>query len=320
MLPDGRRIGAHLPLGRGMVRAVDRTVEIGATALQVFSDNPTAWRRRSLPPAELPAFRERLEEAGILPIAIHGPYLLNLASPDDTVRRRSIDLLAHELEVAPTFGARFLNIHLGSHLGSGIDTGIERFGASVAAALDLVPEADDPAVLVLENSAGSGDTLGSTLDELARIVDSVERNGVERSRIALCLDTAHAWGAGMPVGDPAGVDEVLAVVDRRIGLSRVAMVHLNDSRAEAGSRADRHEHLGGGRIGLSGLRRILTHPGLAHAMYVLETPGMDEGYDAINVARAVAIAEGRPLDPLPAGAFRLRGGRRGTAPADEVAT
>ncbi len=320
MLPDGRRIGAHLPLGRGMVRAVDRTVEIGATALQVFSDNPTAWRRRSLPPTELPAFRERLEEAGILPIAIHGPYLLNLASPDETVRARSIDLLAHELGVAPTFGARYLNIHLGSHLGNGIDAGIERLGASVAAALDLVPGADDPAVLVLENSAGSGDTLGSTLDELARIVEAVEANGVHPSRVALCLDTAHAWGAGLPVGDPKGVDEVLAVLDRRIGLSRVAMIHLNDSRAEIGSRADRHEHLGAGRIGIDGLRRMLTHPDLAHAMYVLETPGMDEGYDAINLARALAIAEGRSLEPLPSAAFRLRGGRRGAAPSDEAAT
>jgi deoxyribonuclease-4 len=320
MLPDGRRIGAHLPLGHGMVRAVDRAVEIGATALQVFSDNPTAWRRRSLPPAELPAFRDRLEATGLVPIAIHGPYLLNLASPDEAVRTRSIDLLAHELGVAPTFGARFLNIHLGSHLGSGIDAGIERFGASVAAALERVPPADDPAVLVLENSAGSGDTLGSTLEELTRLVEAVELRGVDPARIALCLDTAHAWGAGLPVGDPAGVDAVLSVLDRRIGLSRVAMVHLNDSRAEAGSRADRHEHLGAGRVGIGGLRRILTHPGLAHAMYVLETPGMDEGYDAVNVARAIAIAEGRQLEPLPPAAFRLRGGRRGAAPADEVAT
>ena len=110
------------------------------------------------------------------------------------------------------------------------------------------------------------------------------------------------------------------MLDRRIGLSRVAMVHLNDSRAEIGSRADRHEHLGAGRIGVEGLRRMLTHPGPAHAMYVLETPGMDEGYDAVNVARALAIAEGRPLEPLPSAAFRLRGGRRGAAPPDEAAT
>jgi deoxyribonuclease-4 len=320
MLPDGRRIGAHLPLGHGMLKAADRAIETGATALQVFGDNPTAWRRRSEPPAELPAFCARLEAGGLLPIAIHGPYLLNLASPDEVVRERSVDLLANELRVAPRFGARYLNVHLGSHRGSGLDAGIERIGASIAAALAMVGPAPDGTLLVLENSAGGGDSLGSTVDELARIATSVEDHGVDPSRFAFCLDTAHAWGAGLPIGDPAGVDEVLALLDRRIGLDRVVMVHLNDSRAGAGSRADRHEHLGAGMVGVAGLRRILTHPDLQHATYILETPGMEEGYDAVNLARAVAIAEGRPLEPLPAAAFRVRGGRRGAAPPDETAT
>ncbi len=320
MLPDGRRIGAHLPLANGMVKAADRAIQTGATALQVFSDNPTAWRRRSEPPSELAAFRARLEAGGLMPIAIHGPYLLNLASPDETVRERSIDLLANELLVAPTFGAGFLNVHLGSHRGSGPEAGIERIGESVAAALARVPEPSGGAVLVLENSAGGGDSLGSTIDELSRIAAAVESHGADRARFAFCLDTAHAWGAGLPIGDPEGVDEVLALLDHRIGLDRVVMVHLNDSRAGAGSRADRHEHLGAGLIGVAGLRRVLTHPDLQHAMYILETPGMDEGYDAVNLARAVAIAEGRPLEPLPAAAFRLRGGRAGAASPDEAAT
>ena len=318
MLPDGRRLGAHLPLGHGMLRAVDRAVEIGADTLQVFSANPTAWRRRAEPPDELPRFRERLAAEGLAPIAIHAPYLLNLASPDETVRGRSIELLAHELRVAPTFSARWLNIHLGSHMGHGTEAGIRRLGESVATALGAVPGGSDAAVLVLENAAGSGDSLGSTIDELGRIVTAIESRGVDPDRVALCLDTAHAWSAGWPLADAEGVDEVLGLVDHRLGLDRVALVHLNDSRSECGSRTDRHQHLGAGRIGVAGLRRILTHPRLRHATYLLETPGMDEGYDAINLDRARRIATGERLPKLPRGAGLVRGGRRAAGPPERA--
>ena len=318
-----------------MLKAVDRAHEIGANAMQIFADNPTAWKRRAEPPRELAAFRRRLLELDIRPVSIHASYLVNLAGSNPQFFGRSIDLLAHELRHAPAFGARFVNVHIGSHLGLGVAAGIERVAEGVLQTIRLVdrqvePDAtaggdgwpaatlpkDPPAMLVLENSAGSGGGLGTTIDELAGIAAAVAARGVPDERLGFCLDTAHAWGAGIDVARPSAVDDVIAAFDERIGLDRLVLVHLNDSRSERGSRTDRHEHLGAGRIGPAGLAHVLRHPGLARATFLLETPGMDVGYDAINLGRARALATGAPLEPLPAEAFQLRGSAKArTAPA-----
>jgi deoxyribonuclease-4 len=319
MLPDGRRLGAHLPLGGGMVAAVDRAQAIGLDTLQIFSDNPTAWRRRAEPPRELAAFRSRVDETSMGPIAIHAPYLLNLAGPDEPFYGKSVDLLRHELTVAPTFGARFVNVHTGSHKGSGPEAGIARIADGIATALEQVAEEPDAAVLVLENSAGGGGGLGVDVPELAALLEAIAARGVGSGRVAICLDTAHLWGAGHPINTADGVDRLVTEFDDRIGLERLAMIHLNDSKSELGSRMDRHEHLGAGAIGPDGLRRILTHPGLLHVTYYLETPGMDTGYDAINADRARDLAEGRPLAILPPEAMNLPGSRARTGPSPEPA-
>lgn len=317
MLPDGRRIGPHVALGHGMVRAADRAREIGASAIQVFSDNPTAWRRRETLPAELPAFRARLADHGLAPLAIHAPYLVNLAGADPVFHERSVTVLAHDLEVAAAYGAAFLNVHVGSHGGDGPDAGIRRLAAGVAVALAAAPAASSVA-LVLENGAGGGHGLGVTLEELAAIADALGLAGVPEDRVAFCLDTAHLWGAGYRLDDPAVVDEVVDRFDALLGLGRLRMVHLNDSRAEPGSRTDRHEHVGAGRIGARGLARVLTHPGLAHVAYYLETPGMDEGWDGVNLARALALAVGDPLGDLPPEAFTTRSSRGRSAPVEDA--
>ncbi len=319
MLPDGRRIGAHLPLGQGMVRAVDRAHELGLHTLQVFSDNPTAWRRREHPPRELPAFRARLDELGMGPIAIHAAYLVNLAGPDEAFFEKSCAVLATELRVAPGFGARFVNAHIGSHRGTGVEAGTARLAEGAARVLAEVDDGPDSAMLVLENSAGSGDGLGSNLEEIEGILEAIAARGVPDRRVAVCLDTAHLWGAGFDISDPAEVDRLIERFDARIGLGRLVMIHFNDSKASLGSNADRHEHLGAGSIGADGLRAILCHPRLAHATFYLETPGMDEGYDAINAARMLDLAAGRPLAELPPEAKELRGSRSRTHPIPDEA-
>jgi len=297
-----------------MVRAVERAHAIGAEALQVFVDNPTAWKRRAEPPAELPAFRERLAALGVGPVAVHASYLVNLAGPDDDLHERSVELLAHEIAVAPDFGASYVNVHVGSHKGAGVPYGIARVADGVARVL-ADASADAPR-LVLENSAGSGDGIGVGIEELAAIFDAIAARGVPVERLGLCLDTAHLWGAGHDLVSAEGVDALLAEVEARIGLERLVMVHLNDSKVERGSRLDRHEHLGAGEMGAgAGLARLLTHPALAGVAYYLETPGMDEGYDAVNVARARLLAAGQPLEPLPPEAFELRGSRARTPAA-----
>ena len=308
-LPGGRRLGAHLPLGPGMVRAAERARAIGADSLQLFADNPTAWRRRAELPHELPAFRARVAELGLGPLAIHAAYLVNLAGPDAAFFERSLVVLSRELAVAPAYGARFVNVHVGSHRGTGVEAGVARVAEGVARVLAEAPQGPDAATLVLENSAGSGDGLGTSVDELARILDAIGARGVAADRVALCLDTAHLWGAGVAIGTAEDVDALVEAIAARIGLERVSMVHLNDSKALFASRADRHQHLAAGEIGSDGLARVLTHPALAHVAYYLETPGMDEGYDAVNMARARDLAAGVRLAPLPQEALELRGSR-----------
>ena len=298
-----------------MVRAVERAHEIGADAMQIWTDNPTAWRRRAEPPVELAAFVERLARHDIRPVAIHAAYLCNLAGPDPANFAATVEILAGELRGAPSFGARFVNVHIGSHRDSGVEAGVARVAEGIRLVVDQVDDGPDAAMLVLENSAGSGWGLGTTVDELAGIADAATRTGVPRHRLGFCLDTAHAWGAGIDLADPTAIDAFLVDWDARIGLDRLVMIHLNDSRSERGSRLDRHEHIGAGRIGPVGLGHLLRAERLAHATVILETPGMDEGYDAINLARARALIAGQTLPTLPPEAFTLRSAKARTAPA-----
>ncbi len=313
-LPGGRALGAHLPMADGMVRAVDRIADVGGSALQVFTDNPTSWRRRAEPPVEQPAFRARLAERGVGPVAIHAPYLVNLAGPEEELYERSVELLASELTVALGFDARLVNVHVGSHRGAGRELGIERLALGIERALDRATPGGPVPLVVLENSAGGGFAVGVTVEDLADIADALAGRGLGRDRVAFCLDTAHLWGAGYAISEPGGVDDLLARVDALLGPGSIAMVHLNDSKAERGSRIDRHEHLGAGRIGHAGLHRLLTHPALAGVPHYLETPGMDEGYDALNVANALRIAAGLPLEPVPPEALAARGSAGLSAP------
>jgi deoxyribonuclease-4 len=308
MLLDRRRIGAHLPIHNGMVKAVERAREIGANALQVFGDNPTAWKRRQAPSAELDAFRERLAEYDIAPLAIHAAYLINLAGPDDDFYERSLDVLRHEMTAGRSYGAAFVNVHTGSHRNTSLQAGIERLALGVGRVLNDIDDAGAP-LLVLENSAGGGGGIGVTVAELADIAEAVASRDIKGDRLGFCLDLAHAWAAGHRLSEPEETDALLDEFDRRIGLGRLVMIHLNDSKSELGSRLDRHEHVGAGRIGEHGMTHILRHPRLQHAACFIETPGMDEGYDAVNVERARRLIAGQPLDPLPPEAMNLRGSR-----------
>ena len=321
MLPDGRRLGAHLPLGRGMVKAVDRAHEIGADALQVFADNPTAWRRRAAPPAERPAFRTRLDRARH-PAGRH-PRLVprQPGRPRGGLLRAVGRLLASDLRAAPGFAARFVNVHIGSHRGAGVPAGTARLADGLALVTGRgrrgARRADDRA-RELAPAAASGSARTST--ELAGIAEAARRAASPPERLGLlprhgpCLGGRASTCPTRP--RPTAF---LADFDDRIGLDRLVMVHLNDSKSELGSRVDRHEHLGAGRIGAAGLRHLLVHPSLAHVTYYLETPGMDEGYDAINVARACDIAAGRPLAALPPEALEVVSGRAQAGPAGRAA-
>jgi len=294
----------------------------------VFVDNPTAWKRRTASPRGLDAFRARLAELDVRPVAVHASYLVNLAGPDPQFRANSIDVLASDLAAAAGYGARIVNVHTGSHRDTSVQAGVERVASCVSEVLRRSRRerhvsgaaVEDEPVLTLENSAGGGFSIGATIEELVRIADRAAALGVADRRLGFCLDAAHAWGAGVAMDDPDAIDAWLNAFDRALGLDRLVMVHFNDSRSERGSRTDRHEHVGAGRIGARGLAHLLRHPRLRDVPFVLETPGMDEGYDKINLERCRMLLAGEPLPTLPEAAFRLSRRAAASAPAgDDIA-
>lgn len=311
--PEGApRVGIHLGVAKGLLPAARRARQIGATALQVFGDNPTAWRRRPEAPADAAQFIAYCRDHGIAPVAIHASYLINLAGTAEPFASRSREGLRHEVQRAPSYGASLVNTHIGSHRGVGADAGLGRIAAAVRDVLASTPAG---VRLVLENSAGGGDTLGSRIEELAAILDAVGRSA---DRLAFCLDTAHLWGAGYDVSTAEGADAVLSRFGELIGLDRLPLIHLNDSKAPLGSRRDRHEHIGAGRIGPAGLAAFLRDPRLpGRTALILETPGQLQGYDAVNLRRSWLLYGGaETLPELPAGAMRLPPrSRRAAAPS-----
>jgi deoxyribonuclease-4 len=298
-------VGMHLGVRTGLLRAARRSRQIGGRALQIFTDNPTAWRRRPEPPLEAPEFVDYGEREGLRTIAVHASYLINLAGSAEPFASRSRDGLIVEMHRAPSYGATIVNTHIGSHRGIGAATGLKRIVTNVRAVL-----ASSPANvrLALENSSGGGDMLGSSVEELARILEGV---GGDQDRLAFCLDTAHLWGAGYDIADADGATAVIDRFEELIGLDRLALVHLNDSRSELGSRMDRHEHLGAGRIGPIGLGTLLRDPRLRGTTFIMETPGAGEGWDAVNMRRAWMLWGGATeLPVLPSKAFHTN--RRST--------
>jgi len=295
----------HLGVAGGLLKAARRSRQIGARALQIFSDNPTAWRRRPEPPLAAPSFVDYSAREGLETIAIHASYLINLAGTAEPFASQSRAGLIVEMQRAPSYGATLVNTHIGSHRGAGADAGLRRVVDNVRSIL-----AESPAGvrLVLENSSGGGDTVGSTIEELAAILEGV---AADSDRLAFCLDTAHLWGAGYDISTAEGARSVVDRFDELVGIERLAMVHLNDSRSALASRADRHEHIGAGRIGPLGLGTLLRDRRLADATFIIETPGADEGWDAVNMRRAWLLWGGADeLPALPPKAFKTN--RRST--------
>jgi deoxyribonuclease-4 len=268
--------GAHC--SGGVKGSIDRAVEIGADALQLFVQSPRMWRFPEHDPADLERFRERRAEAGLGAVLVHTLYLVNLATPDETVFGKSAETVEKTVEAACALEADGVVLHVGSHLGSGFEAGLERALPALRRAVDRCSEAT---WLLLEDSAGAGGTIGRSIEELALIVDALDRH----ERLGICLDTCHLWVSGVDVTDRAVVDATVAEVDERIGLDRLRALHVNDAEAPLGSNRDRHASVGEGELG-SKIGVFLAHPALQDLPAVLETPGPDgHGPDAAELQR-----------------------------------
>jgi deoxyribonuclease IV len=285
-------LGAHVSVSGGIHTAIDRAQKMKADSVQVFTQSPRRWAPTNHDPENLERFKERRAEAGVEAALCHALYLINLASPDDELYEKSVAALENTVDVACAIEADGVVFHIGSHLGAGVDAGIDRVTEAMRKALD---RCGDTTWLLMEDTAGTGDTIGRSIEELAVIYDRLDAH----PRLGLCLDSCHLYASGYDVTDREALDDLLDEVDASIGLDRLRALHVNDSAAELGSNRDRHANIGKGLLG-QGLGVFLGHPRLQGLPAVLEVPGKDgHGPDANEVrklkrlhARALAAVRG----------------------------
>jgi len=277
-------VGAHMSIAGGIDRAVDRAVEVGCRALQIFNKSSNQWRARPLPPAEVQRFRSKLRQHDIAFVMAHNSYLINLASPDPDLWQRSIAAMAEELERCDTLGIPGLVAHPGAHVGSGMETGIRR----IASGIDRVHRRTRglKVRILLETTAGQGTTVGSCFAEIGAILRAVH----EPDRLGVCFDTCHVFAAGYDLGRRAGWDATWDEFGREIGMEQLVAFHVNDSRGARGSRLDRHEALGDGAMGLAPFLFLVNDARLQGRPLLLETPKSDDGSeDRRNLATLRAL-------------------------------
>jgi deoxyribonuclease IV len=272
--------GAHC--SGGIKKAVDRAEEIGADAVQLFVQSPRAWRFPDHDPADLERFRARRDEAGLGAVLVHSLYLVNLASPNDEFYGKSVETMRRTMETSCAIGAEGVVLHVGSHQGAGFAAAMER----IAPALEQVLErCSDTTWLLMENTAGAGDTIGRSVEELEAIFERLDRH----PRLGICLDSCHLYASGCDVTDREALDRLLAEIDSTVGLDRVRCLHVNDSKTPLGSNRDRHDNILEGVMG-ERLGVFLAHPALQDLPAVLEVPGADgHGPDAAEVRKLRAL-------------------------------
>jgi deoxyribonuclease-4 len=259
-------LGAHMSIAGGLPRALERGKAVGCSVVQIFLKNQVRWRGKPLLPDEIREFKRLRQETGIHTVFAHATYLINLASPAEAEWQRAVDAFGDELERAEALGLPFVVIHPGSHKGSGPEAGIAR----VTTALDeLCRRTRGYRVkILLENTAGAGNSVGARFEELRAILE----RGKAPDRIGICLDTCHLFAAGYDIRTPEGYEATMAECERAVGARRVLAFHLNDAKKGLGSGLDRHQHIGEGEIGLTAFRCLLGDPRFAHLPMALETP------------------------------------------------
>jgi deoxyribonuclease-4 len=271
-------LGAHVKASGGVWRAIEHGEELGCEAIQLFAGSPRTWKPTLYSDQDAARFVAARAASPIRYVVIHTIYLINLATSNDEYYRKSVTALAGAVQAAERLGAEAVVNHTGSHQGAGFDVGLARVKAAFSVALDEV--GDSKVRVLIENTAGAGGTMGVNFDEIAAIIDSVDGD----PRVGVCLDTAHLFEAGFDISTEQGLEDVLARFAERIGLDRLAMLHLNDSKTPLASNRDRHENIGHGQIGLEGFRRIVNHPAFAGIPGIIEVPGMDDqGPDLPNM-------------------------------------
>ncbi len=276
-------MGVHVSISGGIDLAADRAKERGCDTFQIFTRNPRVWKFGELDDGSVKAFVEKVQSYGIEPPIAHMPYLPNLASPKDDVYNKSTDALISDLKRCGQLKIPYLVTHLGSHTGSGMDRGFKRIVDGCNKALESV---DNDVTILLENTAGQKNSMGSTFEDIKFIIERLKH----KDRVGVCFDTCHAFAAGYDLRSEGAVDESMDKFRKIIGINLLKAVHLNDCKGELGSGRDRHEHIGMGFIGEDGFRAVLHHDALRGRPMILETPVDLRRDDAGNLSKVRELA------------------------------
>lgn len=285
------RLGAHMSIAGGVSNALTRGASIGCTTIQLFTKNNMQWKASKLADSEVDAFRTRRRSTGIDPVVAHASYLLNMASPENDLFLKSVEAAQLELERCERLGIDYFVVHPGAHMASPREAGLRR----VAEALNLLHERTPGyrVQICLETSAGQGTCVGHRFEELTEIVRGV----VEPERLGVCVDTCHIFAAGYDISTRSGYEETVESLARTVGLDRIKVFHVNDSKKGLGSRVDRHEHIGQGRLGLEPFRFLLNDARFAAVPKLLETPKdektLAEDKENLTTLRALLDDAGR---------------------------
>ena len=278
------KVGAHVSTAGGLSKAIDRAVALGAETIQLFGSSPRSWRATAQPQAEVDAFVQKAQTAGIGPAFLHGIYMINLGTEDPDNLEKGVLSLSEAMRLCGEIGALGVIFHPGSHKGRGYE-GI--FTQTVSSCQRVLEQTPEQVWLILENSAGMGNHIGSTFEELGRIVKAVGS-----SRVKVCLDTQHCYAAGYDITREETLDAAMQEFDRDIGLASLVAVHANDSKTPLASGVDRHENIGLGLMGEEAFATVMAHPAFREVPFLLEVPGMDgSGPDRENLERLKAIRQ-----------------------------
>ena len=273
------KVGAHVSTAGGLDKAIDRAVEIGCEAIQIFGSSPRGWAYKPVPEDEVSAFKAKASDAGIDSVFFHAIYLINLGTPDPTMLERGIQSLINYMQLASDVGAQGVILHPGSHKGAGYEAILRQTISSLNQVLDHSPQGP---WLTLENTAGMGQHIGARFDELGGIMAGVAVT--HGDRIKVCLDTQHSFAAGYDVATRSGLDAMLAEFDETIGLDNLVAVHANDSKYALGAGVDRHENIGQGYLGIQAFENIMADPAFKDVPFLLEVPGAEKkGPDKENL-------------------------------------
>lgn len=278
------RIGVHVSIAGKIYESLERAKALGCNTMQIFSRNPRSWEASKLERQDVEEFKKLRLEYDIKPVVVHIPYIINLATSDDVLYKKSINAYIEDLARADMLRAECFVTHLGSHVGGGEENGINRFGSALN---EIIKKAKPNTTILLENTAGSGSWIGYRFEHITRIIDMLDNP----KKVGVCLDTAHTFEAGYDIKTKGGLGTTLKEFDRLLGTDLIKVVHFNDSLSAFGSRVDRHQHIGKGNIGLEAMGRIINHPKLKGAAFIMETPKETDKDDKRNIATALKLVK-----------------------------